>query len=129
MKYVYPAVFKKEGDLYSISFPDISGAISQGKNLTDAMLMAEDALCLVLYNMECNKMTIPKPSDIRTIEHGVEDVVTLVKCDTDYYKRYYSNKSVKKTLTIPAWLNEEATAHNVNFSKVLQDALKAHLML
>jgi hypothetical protein len=86
--------------------------------------MAEDFLCLALYDMEENKQDAPKPSGIREVEAGEDDIVTLVSVDTDTYRRYYENKLVKKTLNIPSWLNQRAEAANVNFSQTLQRALK-----
>jgi predicted RNase H-like HicB family nuclease len=127
-KYVYPAIFTKENDgKYSVLFPDLEGCITGGDNMADALEMAEDALCLMLYDMEMDEKNIPLPSDGKTIKVKSNDIVSLVRCDTEAYHRYYENKSVKKTLSIPAWLNKQAERANINFSGVLQEALKAHL--
>ena len=72
-------------------------------------------------------MPVPAPSDIHRIEQRDGDTVTLIKCDTMDYRRFYLNKAVKKTLSIPEWLNIEATAKGYNFSSVLQEALKERL--
>jgi predicted RNase H-like HicB family nuclease len=127
-KYVYPALFTEEEDGgYSVAFPDIKNCFTCGDDMADALDMAEDVLCLMLYDMEKDGREIPAPSDIRAMPKGSSTVASLVSCDTEYYKRYYSNKLVKKTLNIPMWLNEEAEAAGVNFSQTLQKALKETL--
>jgi predicted RNase H-like HicB family nuclease len=127
-KYVYPALFTEEEDGgYSVAFPDIKNCFTCGDDMADALDMAEDALCLMLYDMEKDGREIPAPSDIREMPKMSGAVASLVSCDTEHYKRYYSNKLVKKTLNIPMWLNEEAEAAGVNFSQTLQRALKETL--
>ena len=128
MKYIYPAVFRPEPEGgYSIFFPDIAKGATQGEDMIEGMEMAEDFLCLALYNMEENKEEIPQPSNIKNIEALQDDIVTLVAVDTDEYRRYYENKLIKKTLNIPSWLNARAEKANVNFSQILQAALKREL--
>jgi hypothetical protein len=95
--------------------------------MADALDMAEDVLCLTLYDMEKDHRAIPAPTNIKDIVTGKSDVVSLVGCDTEFYRRFYENKSVKKTLTIPMWLNERAERAHINFSGALQDALKFQL--
>jgi predicted RNase H-like HicB family nuclease len=127
-KHVYPAVFTREASGgYSVLFPDIESCYTSGDDMADALNMAEDVLCLVLYDMEKEGKAIPAPSNSKTIITDSNSVVSLVGCDTDFYRRYYENKSVKKTLTIPMWLNERAERANINFSGVLQEALKTQL--
>jgi len=124
-KYVYPAIFTQEKNgAYSVEFPDIENCFTGGDDMADALEMAEDVLCLTLYDMEQDGRVIPLPSDYKTIKVDNKDIITLIVCDTDFYRRFYENKSVKKTLTIPMWLNERAEVENINFSRVLQDALK-----
>lgn len=128
MKYVYPAIFTPEEDGgYSIAFPDVPGCYTQGDDLADAMYMAEDALALVLYGLEEEGKEIPAPTPLNEVEASKTDVITLVKADTMEYRKMYNSKAVKKTLTIPGWLNEQAEKANVNFSKLLQDALMSEL--
>lgn len=128
MKYVYPAIFTSENDGgYSVSFPDIESCYTCGDNMADALDMAEDVLCLTLYDMEKDGKAIPSASHSKSIETTDRDIVSLVGCDTDFYRRFYENKSVKKTLTIPMWLNERAERENINFSGILQEALKLQL--
>lgn len=126
-KYIYPAIFKKDGEFYTVRFPDLEGCYTQGNNLQDAYEMAADVLCLTLYDMEEEKGDIPPASDVCEVETEHDEFVSLVTCDTLEYRRYYDNKAVKKTLTIPAWLNTMAEREGVNFSAVLQSALKKEL--
>lgn len=127
-KYVYPAIFTpEEKGMFSIRFPDIEGCFTCGDNLEDGIEMAEDALALMLTHLEDNRRKIPTASAINdlAIENG--EFTTYVFCDTTTYRRLMNNSAVKKTLTIPSWLNDSATAAGVNFSQVLQDALKQQL--
>jgi len=133
-KYVYPAIFSKEkGEGYSVFFPDFDenckySCTTQGKDAKDAMLMANDALCLTLYDMEEKGVVIPNPSDISVLKtEKVGDFASLVDCDTEFYRKFYAKKAVRKMLTIPAYLNVMAENENVNFSQVLQEALKSKL--
>ena len=80
-------------------------------------------LSFVLYEYERKRGYAPEPTPIKQIKTKESEIVSLVMGDTLEYRKRYNNKSVKKTLTIPAWLNEEASALEVNFSQVLQEAL------
>lgn len=122
--YIYPAIFTVEADGgYSVAFPDIESCYTQGDDLGDAMEMAEDVLALMLYGYEKEGRTIPSASAIDAVKTSGQEFVSLVKADTMEYRKRFNNKAVKKTLTIPEWLNEEATAKHINFSKLLQNAL------
>lgn len=123
-KYVYPAVFtKEESGLYSIEFPDVPGCYTQGADIADGIAMAEDALALMLYQYETDGEKISPPSEIEDIKVPSNAFATYISADTMYYRKKFDSKAVKKTLTIPAWMNEEGVARGTNFSKVLQDAL------
>ena len=126
-KYIYPAVFGKDGAFYTVFFPDLDGCHTQGDSLCDAYEMAEDVLCLMLYDMEEGGREIPPASDISEVKTGENEFVSLVACDTLEYRKYYDNRAVKKTLTIPAWLNTISEKEGINFSSVLQAALKKEL--
>lgn len=127
-KYVYPAVFSpEENGGYSVLFPDLEGCYTCGDNLEDSLEMASDALALVLYGYEKDRRPIPAPSARDGIVIKDNEFINYVSCDTMAYRKRYNNKAIKKTLTIPEWLNEEATALGINFSQVLQDALKKQL--
>lgn len=121
MKYVYPAIFHKESSGYSVEFPDLEGCYTSGNSLAEAIEMAEDVLALVLYDKEENNEPIPNPSAIYEIK--TNDIVSLIACDTVEYRKLYDNKAIKKTLTIPNWLNTEAEKRDINFSAVLKEAL------
>ena len=124
-KYAYPAVFTKDGSFITVQFPDFESCYTQGENIVDAIEMAQDVLCLTLYELEEHGASIPEPSDIHSVKSsGDESFVTLVTCDTIEYRKFYDNKAVKKTLTIPSWLNTMAERQGINFSQILQDALK-----
>ena len=126
-KYAYVAVFAKESDGYTVTFPDVPSAITSGSTLPDAIEMAEDALCLVLHDYEVNNKPLPKPSTLESVKVGVNEFVQYISCDTKFYHDYFAAKSVKKNLTIPANLNALAEKQGINFSQVLQEALKERL--
>lgn len=123
-KYVYPAVFtpEEEGG-YSVFFPDLEGCYTCGDDLQDALFMANDVLAFVLYDYESEGREIPAPSKAESIEKSAGDFVNYVACDTIEYARMHNSKAVKKTLTIPQWLNDAAIRMDINFSQVLQEAL------
>lgn len=127
-KYIYPAIFTKEDVGYSVVFPDLESCYTQGDTLEDAMEMAEDVLALTMYEYEKKQQVIPEPTPIKKVVTNEAEIVSLIMGDTMEYRKRYNNKSVKKTLTIPEWLNEEASALGVNFSQVLQEALVNILM-
>ena len=127
-KYVYPAVFTAEDTGgYSVNFPDLESCYTCGDDLADALEMAEDVLAITLYELERDGKEIPAPSNPESIVLEKGEFVTLVAADTIYYQRKFNSKAVKKTLSIPDWLNDLATAANINFSKALQEALAAKL--
>lgn len=120
----YPALFHKaeEGGFW-ISFPDIPECLTQGDNMEDAYDMAIEALGLSLSDMKKNNIPFPTPSSIDNITVDSDAILVLIEFDLLAYNKRHNSKSVKKTLTIPKWLNEEAILLNINFSQVLQDAL------
>ena len=126
-KYVYPAVFTPEEKGYSINFPDLEGCFTCGDSLQDGLEMARDVLALVLYGYEKEGKEIPKPTERNKIRVEKGEFVNYVMCDTMEYRKRFNNKAVKKTLTLPEWLNEEAMALEINFSQVLQEALLTKL--
>ena len=123
-KLFYPAVFTPEDDGgYSVAFPDLDGCFTQGETIEDAYKMAFDALGLAIDFLESEKHTIPSPSTPNEIKLNENEFVVIIEFDMLEYQKKHNSKSVKKTLTIPQWLNEEAMAKNINFSQVLQEAL------
>lgn len=137
MKYIFPAIIKYTKDdaafpngVYEVSFPDLAGCLTFGETMEEAFINAQDALNGMLWTLEDDKeQTIPKPSDFKSVVHDENSVVTLIEADTLEYRKKYDTKAIKKTLTIPAWLNTKAMESGVNFSSVLQEALLKRLGL
>ena len=124
---VYPAIFLKENVGYSVSFPDLDGCFTDGDTLEEAFEMAQEALGLYLVSLEERNICIPASRDISDIDCSENEFASLVSTSIVKYRR--KNKSIKKTLTIPQWLNEEAELRHINFSSVLQKALKEELQI
>ena len=136
---MYPACFYKEDDGYSVIFPDLNYLATQGDSFEDAMEMAVECLASYLYIAQRDGEHVPAPSSLVNIDPVAvakeldpdlpvgEAIVNLVSVDVAEYAKKHFEKSVKKTLSIPAWLNEAAVAQGVNFSQVLQRALKEQL--
>ncbi|MCD5407134.1 MAG: type II toxin-antitoxin system HicB family antitoxin [Desulfotomaculum sp.] len=124
-KYVYPAIFQTE-DVggYSVTFPNLLGCCTEGDTLEQAIEMARDALGLYIYSLEEEKAPILTPSKPEQTKIKPGQFVTLIDIDMIEYRKKHDNRAVKKTLTIPAWLNVLAENNNVNFSQILQNALK-----
>ena len=122
-KLFYPAVFHKaeEGGFW-ISFPDFPECLTEGDDMQEAYEMAVEALGLVLTGRAEEKEEIPKPTEVDqiTVDNGV---LVIVEFDMMEYQRKHNSRAVKKTLSIPEWLNDAAIKAGVNFSKVLPEAL------
>lgn len=123
MKYVYPAIFENDEGKVGVTVPDLPGCFTFGDDMADAIEMAQDEIGMMLASMEDDKESIPKPSRIEDIK--TKGTVSLVLADTDEWRKQFDNKAVKKTLSIPAWLNKKAESAGINFSQVLQDALRS----
>ena len=124
-KYVYPAIFTpEEKGMYSVNFPDLDGCFTSGEDLADAIFMAEDVLAYSLYDLERDNLPIPDPSGITDFTLSNGQFVNLIACDTLEYQKMHNNRAVKKTLSIPEWMNEVATSAGANFSQLLQDAIR-----
>ena len=123
-KLFYPALFQKaeEGGFW-VTFPDIPECMTQGDDMEEAYDMAVNALGLCLSDMEKEHSPIPAATSPDKIVVEPDSFLAVIEFDMLAYKKRNSSSSVKKTLSIPEWLNEEALALNVNFSQVLQDAL------
>ena len=124
MLFIYPAIFHKENDSYWVEFPDLEGCQTYGSTLNETMEFAQEALAGYLLTLFEDKLPIVQPSELSSIGHVDDSFVTLVTCDINQYK---DTKAVKKTLTIPSWLNERALSQGINFSQVLQEALLAKI--
>ena len=125
LKLVYPAIFVSNAPEsgYTVSFPDLPGCITFGDNDADAILMAQDAACgWILGELEDGR-TIPKASDPGKLTLGDGEFLTMLVLDISSYAEKYGTKSVRKNTTIPAFLDTFGQAHQVNYSKLLTDAL------
>ncbi len=126
MKLIYPAVFKPFSDQsggYVVEFPDLPGCVTEGKDLEQAIEMGIDAASgWILGELEDGEK-IPSASDYSEIVAETGCMVNMLLLDMDSYEEKYGEKAVRKNLTIPAWLNTFAEKNNINFSKILQDAL------
>ncbi|MCD7736959.1 MAG: type II toxin-antitoxin system HicB family antitoxin [Lachnospiraceae bacterium] len=126
MTLVYPGIlypFSDGSGGYVVEFPDLPGCVTEGKHLEEALMMGNDAASgWILDEMEeGNKL--PEPTDYRDVQFREGGIVNLFALDMDSYAEKYGEKSVRKNLTIPAWLNTYAEKNNINFSQVLQEAL------
>lgn len=117
----YPVVFHPEEVGFSVTVPDIEGCFTQGSNMNEAVAMAVDAIGLMLEDCK----TYPKPSNPADIHLELNEFMVMVPFDKAAYKK--RQKSVKKTRSIPAWLNKAAEEAHINFSGVLQEELKRKL--
>lgn len=127
MKLVYPACFYEETEGgYSVVFPDLNGCITQGDTLQEAIEMAEDAALGWLLDTVEDGQELPIPSKLEDVklEKNRKGFINLLLLDLGAYSEKYShNRYIKKTLTVPYWLNELAERKKINFSKTLQEAL------
>lgn len=125
MNKVYPAIFHAENGGYWVEFPDLPGCVSEGDDLAQAAAEAVDALGGYLCSLLDRCLDVPTPSDPHDVHAEGNDIVSIVV--TDPLKYQTRTRAVKKTLTIPEWLNDKAEEQHINFSSVLQQALIARL--
>lgn len=126
-RYIYPAIFTyEENKEIAIYFPDLDVATS-GTNDADALTSARELLGCVMYGLEEDKEEIPAPSKLNSIYITPEQKAVLIDVYMPSIRQANINKSVSRTVTLPAWLNAAALERNMNFSQILQDALKAQL--
>lgn len=129
-KLFYPALFHEaeEGGFW-VSFPDIPECLTQGDDMEQAYEMAVDALGLALTCREKERQPIPASSSPAEIVPEAGSYLVLIEFDMLAYKKRTSSRAVKKTLSIPEWLNEAAVAMNLNFSQILQEALISKIQI
>ncbi len=128
MKQAYPVIITKDKDFFVASIPDFETG-TQGESLAEAIEMARDAIGMCGCYMQDEKKDIPIPTDIGNVTKESSDILTLVDVDFDEYRKKHEMRTVRKNVTIPSWLNEEAESANINFSALLQKAIKAELHL
>jgi len=128
-RYILPAIFQYNQDGISVEFPDVKGCFTCADTVEEALSNAKEALALHLYGMEQDNNPMPVSSSIRHINLNLKDnqIVMLVDVWMPVYRDAIENKAVKKTLTIPKWLEDIAEENKVNYSQLLQKALKEHL--
>lgn len=127
--YEFVAKFEYAKDGINITFPDLPGAISCANTTEEAIKNAEEVLGLVLFDMEEEKGNIPQPTPLEKVICNREEKALLINVWMPLVRNELEEQAVKKTLTIPQWLNKLAESQNVNFSKVLQSALKDYLKI
>lgn len=120
MLFLYPAVFHQEDNSYWVEFPDLEGCQSFGDTLNETMGNAQEALSAYLLTLFSEGKTIPSASELSSIAVPEDGFINLVSCNLNHSNQ---TKAIKKTLTIPSWLNEQAVASGINFSQTLQEAL------
>ena len=126
-RYFYPAVFTyEEGQEIAVVFPDLDAATS-GINDDDALLSARELLGCVLFGMEEDGEEIPTPTALNAVHLEQNERAVLVDVYMPSVRMAQNNKSVNRTVTLPAWLNAAALERNINFSQLLQDAIKAQI--
>lgn len=126
MKNSYPVILTPEEKGFTVFIPDFN-INTQGNDLTEAIEMARDAIGLMGIDMEDDKKAIPVASSVKSVKHAENEIVSLVDVDFAEYRRKNEMKVVKKNCTLPSWLCYKAEKANINFSQVLQDALKNQL--
>ena len=126
-KYVYSALLEPEEGKFNVTFPDLEDCYTCGDDLQDAVKMGHDVLASYLTWHEDHHQFIPEATNPQTVYVPDNAIQTLIDIDTDLYRKLLSNRSVKKTLTIPEWMDEKGKAKGINFSKVLQEALEKEL--
>jgi len=128
MKTSYPVVFTNTGSGYVASVPDM-GIDTQGADLTEAIAMARDAIGIMGIDMEDEGKQLPQPSDPSVIAHEPGEIVSMVDIDFTAYRRANEQRTVRKNITLPSWLADAGEKAGVNFSAVLQKALRQELQL
>lgn len=130
MNYIFPAVFYQEADgRFSVIFPDLNDLATYGDTLADAFAMAQEACGQYLLTALRDKEALPVPTPLDKVEKEGAALVNLICVNLDEYARAYDDKVVKKTLSIPAWLNTACEKHGINYSKVLKEALITKLQI
>lgn len=124
--YTYAALFAREADgRYSVVFPQLDGCVTEGNDFDDARRMAIEAMSLHLYGMEQDGEQPPAAN--LAIRAGDDELIVPITAWMTPFRDEMENRAVKKTLTIPSWLNDAAEKRGVNYSQVLQSALKDYL--
>ena len=124
MKYVYPALFAKEDESILVTFPDLEDTFTDGATMQEAFDNAEDVLNLMLWNREEEKADIPLPSSPEEIIVPQGIMLVMIKADTLAYRKLHDQKTIRRSITLPSWLDTIAREHNINFSQLMQNAIR-----
>ena len=124
MKYVYPALFTTEDDSIIVTFPDLDDTFTDGATMQEAFENAEDVLNLMLWNREEEKEEIPAPSQPEQITVPQGATLAMIKADTLAYRKIHDTKTIRRSITIPSWLDTLARERNINFSQLMQNAIR-----
>ena len=125
--YIYPAIFEEEDGGYNISFPNLEGALTCGDDLSDSLFMAKDVLGLYLYTLEDDGTELPEPSLPNRIKVKDNQFVQLIEVYMPPIRDEQENRHIRKNVTISKWVNDLAVKKKINFSAVLESALKEKL--
>ena len=125
--YIFPAIFDFADDGISIEFPDLPGCLPCADTVEEAVKNAKEALMLHLFGMEQDNEEIPSPTSINKLKLEKNQSVVLIDAFMPPFRERQNNRYVKKTLSIPSWLNAEAEHCGINFSQTLQNAIKQQL--
>lgn len=125
--YVFPAIFDYADDGISIEFPDLPGCLPCGHSTEEALKNTREAMGLHLYGMESDKEEIPEPTEIKNIHLEKNQVVVMVEVYMPLRRDAIENAFERTNVTLPKWLKRKGEEEKVNFSLLLQNALKEHL--
>lgn len=125
MRKAYKIILTPDDQGYLVTVPDFN-CNTEGKDIADALFMARDVIGSMGITLQDLGKDIPEASST-DFEVKANDIVTYVDVDFTEYRKKVENKKVKKTLSIPSWLNEKAEAEHINFSRVLEEALISRL--
>lgn len=125
--YIYPAIFEHSEEGISIEFPDLPGCLPCAESLEQAIKNAKEALALHLYGLEEDGYEIPESSPLSSLKLSSDQILYLVEVYMPLYRDAIENSYVSKNVTLPLWLKKIAEDNKVNFSQLLQSALKEYL--
>lgn len=128
MKYAYPILIEQhENGYYTAEAPDLPGVVVGGDTLADVLRAASDACAMWLADAESEGEVIPTPTDVHVLTAVAPDLVSVVPADTDEYRRKNDTRAVKKTISLPAWMADQADKAGISLSQTVQEALRAKL--
>jgi len=125
--YVFPAIFDYADDGISVEFPDLPGCLPCAQTTEEAVQNAREAAALHLYSMEQDVEAIPEPTPIGRLKLEANQIPILIEIFMPLYREAIDNSYVRKSVTLPSWLERIAAEKKINFSQVLQSALKEQL--